>query len=361
MILDYTNGERHCLGYSASQKYALNGNYLNYAVLRWGEYLCVISEYDDPSVGDPGERLQCSYNSETYQFESREGWETMVCMIPYQPDASQRVRLESKTGVQNTFQASGSSAAYFLQYFSNCDIPPYISFTPELYADHVNTLTVTQSELDEGHFGAVNKLTLYMRAPGETEFTGTVLLSASRETECTCTLGDVLGYEWYMVLQYCTYDEAEWSNSYSQYVSITQIETPVQTIGQSASRPTAPSALSAGMLLAGSKVNISWEAVQSDLVPVVSYTLERSVNGTDFITLYTGTALQYPDTVPAGANSVWYRLRTNGENGASSSWYTTDALSVVKSNIYIGTADGIRLVSAVHIGSHTASPLAIVG
>ena len=360
MILDHTRADRHCLTMTTWLAYTLNNHDFEMAVLRVGEDLCVIAEYDDTSFGDPGSLLKCMYNDQVYTFETLADWDTMVCRIPYLPEGEMRIEVSPiAPGIKMAL--SGSSITGFTLSFSACDVAPVISFTPTLYANCDNTISVVQSPLEDGHFGGIYNLILYTRGPGETEFTQTTLLSSTKKLQCTCTMGDTLGTEWYMLLNYRTYDENEWSYGYNRYVTVTQITTPVQTVSRSGSAPLMPKSLQTGALLAGSKVTVSWTAVEDELFAIAGYTLERSLDGVNFTTLYTGTSLQYPDTVPEGVDRLWYRVRANGTEGSVSDWCVTGGLPVVRSNVYIGTAAGIRVVSAVYIGKHRASPLAIVG
>ncbi|MBE6568900.1 MAG: hypothetical protein E7658_01610 [Ruminococcaceae bacterium] len=360
MILDHARTDRHCLTMTTALDYTLNDNGFEVAVLRAEEYLCVIGAYDDPAVGDPGTLLQCIYNDTAYTFETLDDWDTMVCRIPYLPDGPRRMEVKPIIPV-NKLALSGSSITGFTLSFADCDTAPVISFAPVLYADCENTVSVVESPLEEGHFGGIYRLALYTRAPGEADFTETVLLSYTKKLQCTYTMADTVGYEWYMVLVYRTFDEAEWGSAYYKYVTTLQITTPVQTVSRSGSVPLAPAYIRTGALLAGSPVTVTWAAVEDPVVPVKDYTLERSADGVNFTALYTGTSLQYPDIVPADGDGVWYRVRANGTNGAVSPWCTSGMLTAAVSNMYIGTVYGIRPVGAVYIGSRRASPLAIVG
>lgn len=360
MILDHTSGERHCLLSTIAEDYRLNDNPITFGVLRTGDLLCVIAEYDDPTLGDPGSLLQCTYNDTVYNFTVLSDWNALVCQIPYRYNRLGRVTVNVKDSADQ-LQSGNTKVSSINLDFSIFATVPSVSITPELYADCTNVFTVTQGPLDSGYFGAVYALNLYLRAPGETEFQTIALLSKSTAMQCSYVTENIVGYEWYMLLNYRTYDEDSWKNSYNNYASVAKIVTPVQTVTRSKSYPNVPSSLHTGMLLAGNRVSVSWEAVEDELIPIVSYTLERSVDGGDFVTLYTGTSLQYPDTVPAAGNSIQYRLCTNSTGGISSRWYTTDILPVIKSNMYIGTAEGIRIVTGVQIGGHRVSPFAVLG
>jgi len=359
VILDFCTPTRHCVAYSESN-FSLNNNNFSAGVFREGTDLCVVTQYHDTTIGDPGAELYCIHNTVYYTFTQDDSWGAMVCRIPYQSDVT-RILLEHTKSYSSALTNNGFSVSQVNISFKTCVTAPVFSFNTTLYANYSHSLYWNDTPGDN-RIGYVYKMYCYMRAPGETEFTQNVVFENVLKSRYTYTLEDVpIGTEWYFYLEYRTFDPDTWDNRYYNYTTLCRITTPVSRITRSGNIPLAPTSITAGMLLAGGKVTVSWSAVYDSLLTVTGYTLERSTDGISFTTLYTGTSRQFPDTIPTGIPYIWYRLRTNASNGNSSPWYTTAALPVIQSNVYIGTASGIRRANAIYIGSHKASPMAIVG
>jgi len=93
--------------------------------------------------------------------------------------------------------------------------------------------------------------------------------------------------------------------------------------------------------VAGAKVRVSWRA----LPDAVTFTLERSCDGGEFVRVYEGGDTYFADTVPREATTVGYRVKA-----MSSSWWYGESEMVGCSNLYIGTSRGIRAAVGLYVG-----------
>lgn len=97
--------------------------------------------------------------------------------------------------------------------------------------------------------------------------------------------------------------------------------------------PTAPASLTLPETLSGgSPVLVQWTAGTDPEAALSGYELERSADGgASFQPVYTGSALQYTDTLPSGCTQVQYRVRAVDQSGAASP-YTLSPLRTVQTN-----------------------------
>lgn len=358
-ILDFLTADLHCLDYAEPVNYFINNNCFGYGIFRNGTYLYVITQYEDTTLGEPGACLTCTYNDNMYSFQPLDGWTTLVCRIPYAAEADTQIVFQPTSG--NELRRGFYTVKQLEAVFLSCVTPPTFALTTTLYEGYDNVLKWKITPGD-GRVGYAYTVFLYLRKPGEADFTQTVVTDKQLITAASVAVGDVpLGTEWYLFIEYRTFDRETWDYQYYNYTTFTQVTTPVQVVSRNATIPLAPTSLTTGTLHAGGKTTVSWSKVQDPLVNVSTYTLQRSLNGTDFIALYRGTSQQYPDNIPAGTKQVWYRVCANSSAGVSSPWLTVGPFEVIVSNLYVGTASGIRQVSAIRVGTENASPLVYIG
>lgn len=82
--------------------------------------------------------------------------------------------------------------------------------------------------------------------------------------------------------------------------------------------PSAPESLTISTIVAGDPAALTWTAAADPDGTVASYTLERSVNESDWEQIYTGPELTYTDTIGTGWGTVAYRVYATddaGDNG----------------------------------------------
>ena len=123
--------------------------------------------------------------------------------------------------------ANGFATSQVALSFKSCDTAPAIIFLPELVPNSSNRLHADISPGD-GRKGYMYNMYLYMRAPGEMEFTETIILDKTPKSNYVdYTLGDVApGTEWYMRVEVRTYAD-DWNNYYYNYTTISIVTTPV--------------------------------------------------------------------------------------------------------------------------------------
>ena len=96
------------------------------------------------------------------------------------------------------------------------------------------------------------------------------------------------------------------------------------------SAPLAPSLITLPSAIYGGKSNaISWSrAIDAD-GDVLSYRLECSIDGGEYIGVYEGTSTTYAHLVPFGASAVNYRVIAIDPDGASSAYTYSTTISVI--------------------------------
>lgn len=88
--------------------------------------------------------------------------------------------------------------------------------------------------------------------------------------------------------------------------------------------PNAPASLTLGGVMSGANTSIAWAASAGSDGEIAHYTLQRSVNGGVFETVYTGLVPVYQDPADNTAwSTVQYRVRAVDTLGGVSSWTTT--------------------------------------
>lgn len=144
-----------------------------------------------------------------------------------------------------------------------------------------------------------------------------------------------------------------------EFTGLCDAESPIYTVSPYAS-PYAPHSLSCRRPVAGGSVRIMWSASVDPLHQVVSYELERSVNGGEYALLYQGSSTSFTDTAGQSWENVSYRVRARTVNTASS-WCVGAALVPLASNLYIGCGGRILPAAGVRLGQTELVPVFSVG
>ena len=95
--------------------------------------------------------------------------------------------------------------------------------------------------------------------------------------------------------------------------------------------PSTPSSISVpSSIQAGKAFTVSWGASTDSDGNLSGYTLQRSLNGGSYSTIYTGSSRSYQDTIPkSGYTSVTYRVQAYDTDGATSSYRTSNTATVI--------------------------------
>ena len=95
--------------------------------------------------------------------------------------------------------------------------------------------------------------------------------------------------------------------------------------------PSAPSSISVpSSVQAGKLFTVSWGTSTDVDGNLSGYTLQRSLNGGSYTTIYTGSSRSYQDTIPkSGYTSVTYRVQAYDTDGATSSYRTSSTATVI--------------------------------
>lgn len=99
--------------------------------------------------------------------------------------------------------------------------------------------------------------------------------------------------------------------------------------------PTAPGNLQVTDIVAGEDVTITWTASTDSDGTIASYTLERSVNESDYEAIYTGANLIYTDEVSTTWATLSYRIKATDNEGADSPYTTSQTYTVQAGMLYI--------------------------
>lgn len=95
------------------------------------------------------------------------------------------------------------------------------------------------------------------------------------------------------------------------------------------SAPPVPTTLNVPTIYGGKSATISWNSVSDPDGNPVTYQLERSINGGEFITIYSGTNPLYTTPIAYGSTSVQFRLKAIDSLGASSGYITSTSRTVI--------------------------------
>ena len=97
------------------------------------------------------------------------------------------------------------------------------------------------------------------------------------------------------------------------------------------SPPATPSSISVpSSVQAGKVFTVSWGTSTDSDGNLSGYTLQRSLNGGSYTTIYTGSSRSYQDTIPkANYKTVTYRVQAYDTEGATSSYRTSSTATVI--------------------------------
>lgn len=99
--------------------------------------------------------------------------------------------------------------------------------------------------------------------------------------------------------------------------------------------PTAPASITVPTPVAGHTIAITWGEATDPDGTVESYQLERSVNNSGWVQIYSGPALTYTDTVGGGWGTVAYRVRAVDDKGAAGPYLDGESYTVQNDILYI--------------------------
>lgn len=359
---DYSSTTMTCVAHYTDNRLKLSGTAFQYAVYRNGvdEQLYIVANWV-PGTTAPGELsalLCCVWEGTTYSFTTRSGWENPVCVVPY---TGENVSY-ALTPVGGTMMLyNGSRITEYQLTPAVYTTPPEMTVTfPTLYGSHSHTIRWTLTAGDERN-GWVVAMSLRSREVGSTTESETELFSNSLHIYYNLlTDSTIVGKEVCLVLEYRTFAQ-DW-NGYNQeaFVTCNRYVTPWQYVSRDAAIPLAPGGLTTSLLLAGGKVTVSWQEVVDPLNTILGYRLERSVNGGNFTSLYSGTSTQFRDNLPSSANNIDYRVCAVNNKNVTSPWTDSGTLAVAQSNLYVAKDGKWVRAAGVWIGNKRASPMAKV-
>lgn len=369
---DYSSTTMTCVEQYNGTKLKLDGTSIQYAVYRngTGEQLYVTANWYPGSTapGALSDMLTCVWNGTTYSFTTMTGWADPVCVLPYavvQGDETVSGSVTAQYALVPVGRTSMSYGGSMLQEYrltpGEYDTLPCITVTtPTLYGNYSHTIRWTLTAGD-GRNGWVIAMSLRCREPGSTAETEKELFSNSLHIYYNLqTDSTIVGKEVCLVLEYRTY-AATWDGyDTDAYVTHNRYVTPWQFVTRDAAVPLAPEGLTNSLLLAGGKVTVRWNTVVDPLNTISSYRLERSVNGGDYTSLYSGTSTQFWDTLPMTAKSVAYRVCAVNNKSVASPWTGSDTLPVGQSNLYLAKDGKWVRAAGVWVGDKRASPMARV-
>ncbi len=145
-------------------------------------------------------------------------------------------------------------------------------------------------------------------------------------------------------IAYYASEAASRVNGGESFIGYADILTPNYIICASSDQ-SVPFSLEYPTPIAGAPLQITWGGHDDALI----FYLARSVNGGSFSSVYTGGKKSFTDTVGKNWNTVKYRI-----GSAGSIWWTGDSKTVKNTNIYVGTAGGIKSASGLYIGENGA-------
>lgn len=106
-----------------------------------------------------------------------------------------------------------------------------------------------------------------------------------------------------------------------------------QTAVQKNRTPYSPGRINVPNPVRGGKAfNLSWGSASDPDGNLSGYYLEKSVDNGSYTKIYTGSRTEYQDTVPEGSKTVRYRVRAYDSYGSTSSFTTSDIITVVNNS-----------------------------
>lgn len=158
----------------------------------------------------------------------------------------------------------------------------------------------------------------YYRAAGASSWTKTTLLTAGTAKAYTDTIptGYGGGEMYYEVVCQDTYGGTGTGKT----------DTVVVIVNTAPSTPGVP--LLPGRIDGGAMVTVSWTESTDAEGNLEGYKLERSADGSEWVTVYQGAGNTVDTAVPAGISSVAYRVMAYDTYGAQSGYAVTETLTV---------------------------------
>ena len=122
--------------------------------------------------------------------------------------------------------------------------------------------------------------------------------------------------------------------------------------------PPTPSSFFVPTTIYGGKTNsISWSSVTDPNEDVVTYHLECSIDGGEYIEIFSGTATIYAHLVPFGITSVTYRIKATDPSGESSAYTASESKTVINNYapVISGTDGNLGVKSEGFAGTYTVT------
>ena len=119
--------------------------------------------------------------------------------------------------------------------------------------------------------------------------------------------------------------------------------------------PTQPTTLNVPPIYGGKSNSISWSKAIDAEGDTITYQLECSMNGGDYVRLYNGTSTTYAHLVPFGTTSVTYRVKATDPSGESSAYTTSATVTVINNNapVISGADASLGVKSSGFTGTYT--------
>lgn len=364
---DYASTTMTCVGQYLGNLLELGERAFQFALYRDGVgeqlYITVGWYPGTTGQGDLTMLLQCTVNGSTYSFTQKDGWDDPVCVVPYlwdEKDTTTYALVPASTQIYMFYNGNRRMEYQLLPHAYTTMPTLTMTNLPTLYGNYNHTVRWTLI-VGEERSGWVTAMSMRVRTPGTTEETETELFSDSLHVYYNvCTDSTIVGKEACLVLEYRTYDTTWSGHDIDDFLTRNRYVTPWQTVARDASVPLASEGVATSLLLAGGKVTVRWEAVVDPLNKIASYTLERSVNGGSYTSLYSGTSTQFRDTLPNAAKTVIYRVCAINSYSMASPWTDSGTLAVAQSNLYVAKDGKWVRAAGVWIGEKRASPMAQV-
>ena len=114
------------------------------------------------------------------------------------------------------------------------------------------------------------------------------------------------------------------------FASSTYVTSKKVTVHNNVAPTTPPSISVPSSVQAGKLFTVSWGTSTDADGNLSGYTLQRSLNGGSYTTIYTGSSRSYQDTIPkSGYTSVTYRVQAYDTEGATSNYRTSSTATVI--------------------------------
>ena len=321
-----------------------------YVILAGDTLICRVEQPDDSTYGiDPFlyNYLTVAYNGETKSFSG-----TQVSFAYAEGVNSLTVCCSTPAPVQMIYYDSVYYGSTFPVSWEGPAEEPACVFAPvSIHEDYSNRLTWTFTS-PAGNPCAAVELWYYEKDAEDEQYTCTKLISGKySQTLYTHAIpAGSAGKLCYYRLVYCSYPSAD--AAAEKFLTYGETVTEVYTIDGTQKYPAAPPSISCSRPAAGGNVKVVWEAAEDAFNDIAAYALERRCGDGSWTLVYRGSSTAFTDKLSAGlsAETVTYRVQSIDAEGDVSDWLYSDALDVVKSNIYVMYNGEIRPAAQVYIG-----------